>query len=139
MAEIKFKEGSWNPDDIKDVKDLTKWCKAQDGVIEKGVCMTHGSELAFDDRITIKMPYGDHIPLKDEKGSKGRTKNIGYIGARNVFGVDYDTAKIDHNAIIPDKIENAWKRELDLVIRQGRGQQRIDEVKRLASIAGVDL
>jgi hypothetical protein len=70
MAEIEFKEGSWNPDNIKDIKDLAKWCKVQGGDIEKGVCMTHGSELAFDDRITIKMPYGDHIPLKDKYGKR---------------------------------------------------------------------
>lgn len=139
MTEIKFKEGSWNPDDIKDIKNLTEWCKVQDGVIEKGVCMTHGSELAFDDRITIKMPYGDHIPLKDKTGNKGRTKNIEYIGARNVFGVDYDTAEVDYDAITQDKIEDAWKDDLDLFIGQGRDQQWIGKVKRLASIAGVDL
>lgn len=90
MAEIKFKDGSWHSDDIRDIKDLTKWCNVKGGVIEKGVCMTHGSELAFDDRITIKMPYGYHIPLKDEHGNKGNTKNIDYIGARSIFGVDYD-------------------------------------------------
>lgn len=140
MTEIKkFKKGSWYPYDIKNIKDLAEWCKVQGGVIEKGVCMTHGSELAFDDRITIKMPYGRHIPLKDKHGEKGNTKNIEYLGAHNIFGVDYDTAEIDYNAITQDRMEEAWQSRLDLYIGQGRDQQQIGEVKRLASMAGVDL
>lgn len=139
MVEIKkFEKGCWNPDDVKNVKDLTEWCKAQDGVITKGVCIHEGSELTFDDRITIKMPYGNHIPLKDAQGSKGNTKNIDYIGARNVFGVDYDTSKIDYDAITSERMIEAWQNRLDLYISQERSQRDIDRVESMGNIVGIE-
>lgn len=141
MVEIKksrFEEGIYR-DDIKNIKDLAEWCKSQDGKIKNGVCIHKGSEIAFDDRITIKIPYGVHIPLKDAQGNKGNTKNIGYIGARSVFGVDFDTAKVDYDAITTEKMSDEWQRELKLYISQKRNPQQINRSIELADIAGLTL
>lgn len=140
MVEIKksrFEGGS--QEDIKDVKDLAEWCKSLEGSIKNGVCIHEGSEIAFDDRITIKLPYGVHIPLKDAQGNKGNTKNIGYIGARTVFGVDFDTAKVNYDAITNEKMLDEWQRELKLYISQKRNQQEINRSIQLADMAGLTL
>jgi hypothetical protein len=96
-------------------------------------------EKIHESRITNKMPWGPHIPLKDKSGKKGSTKNIEYIGARSIFGVNPETAEVDESAITKKEQKKAWQNEYNLFKKQKRERTWLEATKEEAEEQGIKL